>query len=64
VKSRRQIDRRRLEKVGIDLAEIELPELIRQTHTTIIRDVEEVGDETDLRAFIDHPRLICVQIQL
>src|SRR5688572_14460286 len=64
MKSRRQIDNRRLEKVGIVFAEIELAELIRQAQTTIIRHVEEVGDEADARAFVDHPRIVNVQIQL
>ena len=49
MKSRRQIDNRRLEEVGIVFAEIELSELIRQTQATIIRHVKEVGDEADAR---------------
>src|SRR5688572_22830152 len=64
MKSRRQIDNRRLEKVGIVFAEIELSELIRQTQATIIRHVKKVGDETDACALVDDPRVIYVEIQL
>src|SRR5689334_8148338 len=64
METRRQIDGRRLQEVGIVRAEIELAELVRQTQTTIVRHVEEVSDEADARAFIDHPRVICMQIQL
>src|SRR6185295_58682 len=64
VETRRQIDDRRLQEVGIVRVEIKLAELIWQTQTPVVRDVEEVGDEADARAFIDHPRIVCMQIQL
>ena len=64
MESRRQIDNRRLEKVGIVLAKIELAKLIRQAQAPVVCNVEEVRDEADSRAFVDHPRIIRVQIKL
>ena len=64
MESRRQIDNRRLEEVGVVLAKIELAKLIRQTQAPVVGNVEEVGDKADSRALVDHPRIIRVQIEL
>ena len=64
METRRQIDGRRLQEVGIVRAEIELAELIRQTQTTVVRHVEEVRDKADSRTIVDRERNIRVQIEL
>src|SRR6185369_15722665 len=53
VETRRQINDRRLQEVGVVFAEIELSELIRQTQTTIVCDVEKVSNEADACTLID-----------
>ena len=64
MKSRGQIDDRRLQEVRIVFAEIQLSELIRQPQPTVVCNVKEVSNEADSRAFVDHPRIIRVQIEL
>ena len=64
METRRQIDDRRLQKVGIVSAKIELSELIRQTQSAIVSDIEEVSNEADALAFIDRERNVRVQIEL
>ena|SRR5690349_829379 len=64
METRRQTDDRRLQKVGIVGAQIELSELIRQAQSAIVGDVEEVSDEADALAFIDRERNVRVQIEL
>ena len=44
--------------------QIQLAELIQVAQAPVVCDVEEVSNEANLRAFVDHPRIICVQIEL
>ena len=60
METRRQVNDRRLQEVGIVFAKIELAELIRQAQPAVVGDVEEIGDEADSRTLIDHPRIIRV----
>ena len=64
METRRQINDRRLQEVGIVFAEIELSELIRQSQTTIVGDVEKVSDKADALPFVNRERNIGVQIEL
>ena len=64
METRSQIDNRRLQEVRIVFAEIELAELIRQPQTPVVGYVEEVSNEADASALVDHPRIIRVQIEL
>src|SRR5689334_22523820 len=64
METRRQVDDRRLQEVGVVRTQVQLAELIRQAQAPVVRDVEEVSDEADTRAFVNHPWIICVQIEL
>ena len=64
METRRQVNDRRLQEVGIVFAKIELAELIRQAQPAVVGHVEEIGDEADPRTLVDHPRIIRVQIEL
>jgi len=62
--TRGQIDDRRLQKVGIVFSKIQLTELVGQSHSSIVGDVEEVGNEAYFRPFIDHPWIVGMQVEL
>src|SRR6185503_13974181 len=64
METRRQVNDRRLQEVGIVFAKIELAKLIRQAQLAAVGNVEEIGDEAYSRVLVDHPRIIRVQIEL
>ena len=64
METRRQVNDRRLQEVGIVFAKIQLSELIRQTETTIVGDVKEVSNEADACAFVNRERNVRVQVEL